>query len=91
MPDKFKQAIKEIYADGEFEKMIKCAPTRHERKAVKQFLAIIDSWKDTNDGIDGIPNIVLIHECKSYSVWQNALLYMEMKCKFDIEEDEKCE
>lgn len=91
MPDRFKQAIKRMYEDGEIDKIIAHAPNHRERKEAKRFKAMLDSWTNEKYSIDDIPIIALIHECKSYSIWQDALVYMELKCDFDIEEDEKCE
>lgn len=70
---KFKEALKQMIADGEFEKIIKTS-TGKDRKSAKEFYGLI---KDNSD-IDKIPGITLLLAIYSPSVLRDVITYMEM-------------
>ena len=77
---KFKEALKQMIVDGEFEKIIKTSKGK-DRKSAKEFYGLI---KDNND-IDKIPGITLLVAIYSPSVLRDIITYMEM----DIENKTK--
>lgn len=84
----FKVAIKKMIVDGEFEKLINYAPTFREKLAVKKYKTRLERWENSFGGLEGIPVIMLIKSCKSYTVLQTAVMYMGI----DLElERGKCE
>jgi hypothetical protein len=72
----FKDAIKQMIKDGEFEKVIAHSKGR-DRKSAKEFYSLV---KDNPD-IDNIPAITLLIAIHSPSVLRDAITYMEMDIK----------
>ena len=70
---KFKEALKQMIVDGEFEKIIKTS-TGKDRKSAKEFYGLI---KDNPD-IDKIPGITLLVAIHSPSVLRDIITYIEM-------------
>ena len=66
----FKEAIKKMIEDGEFEKIIKYESGK-EKKLAKKYYEDIQAV-----GVDKIPFVALLHECKSVSVLKNAIIFM---------------
>lgn len=71
----FKEAIKTMLKDGEFEKMINYSKGK-EKSKIKEFYNAIKDFNDKD--FDKVPELVLIQACKSYFIWQNAYCYMRM-------------
>ena len=70
-----KEAIKRMLKDGEFDKVIKHAKGRDKQNA-KDFY---DAVKDLDDEhFEKVPEIVFIQACKSWNVWQDLYIYMEL-------------
>jgi hypothetical protein len=71
----FKEALKIMVKDGEFEKMINFSKGK-EKSKIKEFYNAIKDFDD--EVFDKMPEIVLIKACKSYFIWQDAYCYMRM-------------
>ena len=71
----FKEALKVMIKDGEFEKMINCSKGK-EKSKIKEFYNAIKDFDDKE--LDKMPEILLIQACKAYSIWQNTYCYMRM-------------
>ena len=71
----FKEALKTMLKDGEFEKMINCSKGK-EKSKIKEFFNAIKDMED--EDFDKVPEIVFIQACKSHFIWQNAYCYMRM-------------
>ncbi len=72
---KLKEALKEMFKDGEFEKLIKNSKGK-EKMAIK---GIFEAIKDFNDeDYEKVPEIVFIQAIKSYQLWADIYCYILM-------------
>ena len=71
----FKEAIKTMLKDDEFEKMINYSKGK-EKSKIKEFYNAIKDF--TDEEFKKVPELVFIQACKSYFIWQNAYCYMRM-------------
>ena len=78
MKDRIKKAIEKMWRDGEFERCYNFALTEGDESEAK---AIAEYEEGIGTAIEGgiledFPVIVLIHECRSYLLWQDIATYM---------------
>lgn len=74
---RFKEALKQMIVDEEFEKIIKTTKGKDRRQA-KEFYEVIK-----NVNIDTIPGIAILCSIYSPTVLRDVIAYMEMDVKKD--------
>ena len=70
-----KEAIQRMLKDGEFYKVIKHAKGRDKQNAKEFYEAVKDL---DEEHFAKVPEIVFIQACKSWNVWQDLYIYMEL-------------
>lgn len=72
----FRHALAKVYESGEFDKLIKNAPTTREKEAIFSIKASLDNWVNDGKSIQEIPFIPLVASIKSYTLFQEISLIM---------------